>query len=83
MANIVDPDKIAPIGCSGSTLFTSIFNLSVMLGNFLQQTTSADITFQTHFLYPPQTLFVGGILFSCCPSVCPSICASVRNALFP
>ena len=30
-------------------------------------------------LYPPQTLFVGGILFSRCPSVRPS----VRNALFP
>ena len=32
-----------------------------------------------HLLYPPQTLFVGGILFSRCPSVRPS----VRNALFP
>ena len=44
MANSVDPDKTAPIGavCSGSTLFTSILNLSVMLGNFLQQKTSAD-----------------------------------------
>ena len=31
------------------------------------------------FLYPPQTLFVGGILFSRCPSVR----ASVRKALFP
>ena len=30
-------------------------------------------------LYPLQTLFVGGILFSRCPSVRPS----VRNALFP
>ena len=30
-------------------------------------------------LYPTQTLFVGDILFSCCPSVRPS----VRNALFP
>ena len=28
--------------CSGSTLFASILNLSVMLGNYLQQTTSAD-----------------------------------------
>ena len=44
MANSVDPDQTAPIGavCSGSTLFASIFNLSVMLGNYLQQTTSAD-----------------------------------------
>ena len=33
MANSVDPDQTAPIGaiCSGSTLFASILNLSVML----------------------------------------------------
>ena len=38
MTNSVDPDQIARIGavCSGSTLFTSILNLSVMLGNYLQ-----------------------------------------------
>ena len=44
MANSVDPDQTAPIGavCSGSTLFASILNLSVMLGNYLQQTSSAD-----------------------------------------
>ena len=37
MADSVDPDQTAPIGavCSGSTLFASIFNLSVMLGNHL------------------------------------------------
>ena len=49
MANSVDPDQTAPIGavCSGSTLFaTSILNLSVMLGNYLQQTTSADNIFR-------------------------------------
>ena len=42
MANSVDPEQTAPIGavCSGSTLFVSILNnLSVMLGNYLQQTT--------------------------------------------
>ena len=41
----VDPDQTAPIGevCSGSTLFASILNLSIMLGNYLQQTTSADV----------------------------------------
>ena len=34
MANSVDPDQTAPIGavCSGSMLFASILNLSVMLG---------------------------------------------------
>ena len=37
----MDPDQTAPIGavCSGSTLFASILNLSVMLG----------IHFQMHF----------------------------------
>ena len=44
MANSVDPDQTAPIGAvsSGSALFTSILNSSVTLGNYLQQTTSAD-----------------------------------------
>ena len=46
MANSVDPDQTAPIGavCSGSTLFSS-----VMLGNYLQQTTSADNIFKCIF----------------------------------
>ena len=34
---------------SGSTLFASILNSSVMLGNFLQQTTSADNIFRCFF----------------------------------
>ena len=44
MANSVDPDQTASRGavCSGSTLFAPILNSSVMLGNYLQQTTSAD-----------------------------------------
>ena len=44
MANSVDPDQTAPIGavCSGSTLFAFILNSSVMLGNYLQQTTFSD-----------------------------------------
>ena len=47
MANSVDQDQTAPIGavCSGSTLFDSILNSLVMLGNYLQQTTSADDIF--------------------------------------
>ena len=51
MANSVDPDQTAPIGavCSGSTLFASILNLSVMLGNYMQQTTSADDIFRCIF----------------------------------
>ena len=39
MANSVDPDQTAPIGAVCSRC---ILNLSVKLGNFLQQTTSAD-----------------------------------------
>ena len=51
MANSVGSDQTAPIGavCSGSTLFASIPNLSVMLGNNLQQTTSADDIFRYIF----------------------------------
>ena len=51
MANSVDPDQTAPIGavCSGSTLFASTLNLSVMIGNYLQQTTSADDIFRCIF----------------------------------
>ena len=51
MANSVVPDQTAPIGavCSGSTLFASILNLSVILGNYLQQTTSADDIFRCIF----------------------------------
>ena len=51
MANSVDPDQTAPIGavCSRSMLFASILNLSVMLGNYLQQTTSADNIFRCIF----------------------------------
>ena len=51
MANSVDPDQTAPIGavCSGSTLFDSILNLSVMLGIYLQQTTSSADIFRCIF----------------------------------
>ena len=51
MANSVDPDQTAPIGTvwSGSTLFASILNSSVMLGNYLQQTTPVDDIFRCIF----------------------------------
>ena len=51
MANNLDPDQTASIGAvsSGSTLFASILNSSVMLGNYLQQTTSADDIFRCIF----------------------------------
>ena len=52
MANSVDPDQTAPKGavCSGSTLFASILNSSVMLSKYLQQTTSADDIFRCIFI---------------------------------
>ena len=52
MANSVDPDQTAPIKAvsSGSTLIGSILNSPVMLGNYLQQTTSADDIFRCIFL---------------------------------
>ena len=51
MANSVDPEQTAPIGavCSGSMLFASLLDSSVMLGNYLQQTTSADDIFRCIF----------------------------------
>ena len=52
MINSEDPEQTAPIGavCSGSTLFASILNLSVILGKYLQQTTSADDIFRCIFV---------------------------------
>ena len=51
MENSLDSDQTAPIGavCSGSTLFASILNSPVMLGKYLQQTTSADDIFRCIF----------------------------------
>ena len=52
MANSVDPDQTALIGavCSGSMLFASILNSSVMLSNYLKQTTLADNIFRCIFV---------------------------------
>ena len=53
MANCVDPDQTSP---EQSVLgprclkFASMLNSSVMLGNYLQQTTSADKIFKCIFL---------------------------------
>ena len=51
MANSVDPDQTAPIGavCSGSMLFASIFNSSVMLGNYFAADDFSRRHFQMHF----------------------------------
>ena len=47
MTNSVDPDQAV---CSGSMLVASIRYSSVMLGNYLQQTTSADDIFRCIFI---------------------------------
>ena len=86
MVNSVDPDQTAPIGavCSGSTLFASILNLSVILGNYLQQTTSADDIFGCIF-------FLGALRVSmsilrrwfCCLIVAPIVlCVFCALTLF-
>ena len=51
MAKSVDPDQTTPIGavCSGSTLIASIPNLSLMLGNDLQQTPLTEDIFRCIF----------------------------------
>ena len=66
MANSMDPDQTAPIGavCSGSTLFASILNSSVMLGNYLQQTMSADNIFRCNFFLGTLRIKCFGMTFS-------------------
>ena len=49
MTNSMDPDQAAPIVCSGYMVFASILNSSVMLGSYLQQTTSVDDIFRCIF----------------------------------
>ena len=60
MANSVDPDQTAPIGavCSRYTLFASILNSSVILNNYLHQTTSADDIFKCIFFLGALILIV-------------------------
>ena len=68
MTNSVDPDQTAPIGavCSVSTLFASILNSSVMLGNYLQQTTSADDIFRCIFFLGALMVRTGNRLVVLC-----------------
>ena len=76
MANSVDPDQTAPIGAvsSGSTLFASILNSSVTLGNFLQQTTSIDDIFRCIF-------FLGALRSNCTlPQLGTFMVASCANS---
>ena len=68
MTNNVDPDQTTPIGavCSGSTLFASIQKKSVILGNYLQRTTSADDIFRCIFFLgvPIGAVCSGSTLFA-------------------
>ena len=48
MANRMDPDQTIGAVCSGFTLFASIPDASVIIGNYLQQT-SADDIFRCYF----------------------------------
>ena len=68
MANSVDPGQTGPIGavCSESTLFASILNFSVMLGNYLQQTTSADNIFRCIFFLGAFSVNSIPVNFLCC-----------------
>ena len=58
-SNSVDPGQTVPIGqqtvhigavWSGSTLFVSVLEMVNNVSKYLQQTTSADVIFQIHFL---------------------------------
>ena len=65
MANSVDRDQTAPIVCSGSSMFASILNLSVILGNYLQQTTSADGIFRCIFFLGALRIKLAKFSYSC------------------
>ena len=45
----MDLDQTAPTVFSGSSMFASKLNSSVILGNYLQQMTSADNVFRCNF----------------------------------
>ena len=70
MANSVDPDQVV---CSGSTLFASILNLSVILGNYLQQTTSADDIFRCIFFLAFKVLRVVADIENCPRHSCAKV----------
>ena len=88
MANSVDSEQTAPIEavCSGSALFASILNWSVMLGNYLKQATSADMM---HFflgalrfnLYPATIFGPENVVWFLHPSLC-CICSSALQTRF-
>ena len=72
---------MAQIGavCSGSTLFATLLHLSVMLGNYLQQTTSADNIFRCIFFLGAlkvNTLSADNLCKQFGPSLGPAKCGA-------
>ena len=65
MANSEGPDQTAGAVCSGSMLFAYILNSSIMLGNSLQQTTSADDIFRCIFFLALYGFNTCGSFLSC------------------
>ena len=57
-------NSVEPIGavCSGSSQFASMLNSSVMLSNYLQQTTSAGDIFRCIFLLSALRVKLHGLL---------------------
>ena len=76
----MDLYQTAPIGavCSGSTLFASILNSSVMLCNYLQQTTSADDIFRCIFFLGALRVKTGFLALR--PILCCYRCDSQFNS---
>ena len=74
--------------CSGSTLFASILNSSVKLGNYLQQTTSVDDIFRCILLLALKGYNINGAEFYCIYSPISSIsieyhfCEATQQVLF-
>ena len=87
MANSVDPDQTDPKGavCSGYTVFASILNWLVMLGNYLKQTTSADDIFRCFFLGDLRVNRVLVVCVLCLFLRCRwfvSVCSTVNSEIF-
>ena len=66
--------KVVGAVCAESTMFASILNSSVMLGNYLQQKTSADYIFRCFFFLALQGLiWYSGVAVMCWINLLPSL----------
>ena len=63
--------------CSGSTLFASILNLPVMLGNYLQQMTSTDNIFRQAYAWGHNVSQTQSLLLM--PTMSTTICVFVEK----